>query len=181
MSLVTDIKRIEKLAAEKEGANWRFRCFLKGADMESEELDAIVHKLYESVSAQIDCQECGHCCRVMHPILKKRDIERLATCLSMSVNQFQGKYVMKDEEEGGFTFRSTPCPFLTGNSCTLYPDRPADCRSYPHLHKKEFVTRLYGVLSNCSVCPIVYNVYELLKGELHKLEDESFFEDYELD
>ena len=100
MSLVTDIKTIEKLAAEKEKANWRFRRFLKRADMESEELDAIVHKLYESVSAQIDCQECGHCCRVMHPILKKRDIERLATCLSMSVNQFQSEYLMKDEEKG---------------------------------------------------------------------------------
>ena len=67
MSLVTDIKTIERLAAEKEGANWRFRCFLKGADMGFEQLDAIVHKLYESVSAQIDFQECGHCCRVMHP------------------------------------------------------------------------------------------------------------------
>ena len=97
----------------------------------------------------------------------------------MSAHEFESEYLMKDEEEDGFTFRSTPCPFLSGNSCAVYPDRPEDCRSYPHLHKKEFATRLYGVLSNCSVCPIVYNVYELLKDELHKLGVESFFEDYE--
>ena len=168
MNLVTDIETIQKLAAEKEDANWRFRSFLKGLDMEFEELDAIVHQLYESVSAQIDCEACGLCCRVMHPILNKRDIERLADRLSLSVNEFESEYLMKDEEEDGFTFRSTPCPFLTGNSCTVYPDRPADCRSYPHLHKKDFVTRLYGVLSNCSVCPIVFNVYELLKVKLYE-------------
>jgi len=168
MRLITDIETIQKLVAEKEDANWRFRSFLKGADMEFEELDTIVHQLYELVSAQIDCEACGHCCRVMHPILKKQDIERLVARLSLMVNEFESEYLRIEEEEGGFTFRSTPCPFLTGNSCTVYSDRPADCRSYPHLHKKDFVTRLYGVLSNCSVCPIVYNVYELLKRELYE-------------
>ena len=84
MKLVTDIKLIEKLAAEKEDHNWRFRCFLKGADIDIEELDAIVHKLYNSVVEQIDCQTCGNCCRIMHPILKQSDIKRLASHLSMS-------------------------------------------------------------------------------------------------
>ncbi|MBN1676299.1 MAG: hypothetical protein JXR37_34970 [Kiritimatiellae bacterium] len=41
-----------------------------------------------------------------------------------------------------------------------------DCRSYPHLHKKPFVARLTQAYSNCSVCPIVYNVYEELKKRL---------------
>jgi len=45
----------------------------------------------------------------------------------------------------------------------VYPDRPNDCRSYPHLHKNDFVLRLWGVDDDSSVCPIVYNVYEKLK------------------
>ena len=46
------------------------------------------------------------------------------------------------------------------------PGGLADCRSYPHLHKKEIISRLMGVVFNCSVCPIVFNVYEQMKLEL---------------
>ena len=178
MKLETDIKRIEKLAAEKDDQNWRFRCFLKGADLEIEELDAIVHTLNKEVSAKIDCQSCGNCCRVMHPILKPKDIKRLASHRSVSQDEFEEQHLVKDEDDD-LTFRETPCPFLSNNSCTVYAERPDDCRSYPHLHKKGFIIRLWGVVDNCSVCPIVFNVYELLKDELHKKGVESFFEDYE--
>ena len=44
MKLVTDIKLIEKLAAEKEDHNWRFRCFLKGAD-----IDIVFHICFAEV------------------------------------------------------------------------------------------------------------------------------------
>ncbi len=54
MELVIDINEIEKLAAERKDGNWRFRTFLKGFYMEK--LDAIVHRLYEEVVSQIDCQ-----------------------------------------------------------------------------------------------------------------------------
>jgi hypothetical protein len=47
--------------------------------------------------------------------------------------------------------------------------RPNDCRLFPHLHKKGFVFRLIQVVENCSICPIVFNVFERLKQELwHK-------------
>ena len=57
--------------------------------------------------------------------------------------------------------------------------RPNDCRSYPHLHKPEFVFRLIQAVSNCSVCPISYNVFELLKQEIHARGVSSFFYEYE--
>jgi len=41
MELQTDPKTVAKLAKKREEANWRFRTFLKGIDLEVEELDAI--------------------------------------------------------------------------------------------------------------------------------------------
>jgi hypothetical protein len=49
---------VARLAEEREDANWRFRTFLKGIELEAEELDAIVHRHYEDVARQIDC--CEH-------------------------------------------------------------------------------------------------------------------------
>jgi len=163
MVIITDIKLIEKLAEERADENWRFRTYLKGYGID--ELDAIVHRHYEDVVSKIDCQACGNCCRVMHPILKQPDIERLASHLSVSENDLEGQSLVKDED-GNTTFNAQPCPFLAGKSCSVYDGRPDDCRSYPHLHKKEIIRRLMGVVFNCSVCPIVFNVYEQLKIEL---------------
>lgn len=176
--LITDLKEIKKLAALKEDENWRFRCYLKGCDIGVGKLDAIVHDLNTEVSAQIDCQTCGNCCRVMHPILQEKDIARLADHLAMSSEEFKDTYLLLDED-GDFIFRASPCPFLSDNSCTVYSARPEDCRSYPHLHKKEFVSRVSGVFANCSCCPIVYNVYEMLKDEVQGDTDDFFVDDWD--
>lgn len=163
MAIITDLQLIKKLAGEREDENWRLRATLKGFKIE--ELDTIIHRLYTDVSSQIDCQTCGNCCRVMHPILKKDDIVRLSSHLSMSQDAFEDEYLIKDQD-GDIIFRTMPCPFLSQNSCSVYQSRPNDCKSYPHLHKKEIVFRLMGVVSNYSICPIVFNVYEQLKDEL---------------
>jgi Fe-S-cluster containining protein len=57
---------------------------------------------------------------------------------------------------------------LLDNACTVYPDRPGVCRAYPTLYKEGFVRNLGITFSNCSVCPIVYNVYELVKMEIRE-------------
>lgn len=58
-----------------------------------------------------------------------------------------------------------PCPLLENDRCTRYEHRPRDCASYPHLQKDRFVSRASNTVANCSVCPIVYNVFERLKDE----------------
>jgi Fe-S-cluster containining protein len=93
------------------------------------------------------------------------DISDLAEHLKISQDEFVNQYLKKNEE-GHFIFKEEPCPFLANNSCTVYEKRPEDCRSFPHLHKPEFRSRLISVITNSASCPIVFNVYEELKRTL---------------
>jgi len=171
----TDPNNIKKISEEKWDENWEFRSFLKGLDISIEALDSIVHKLYHQVSSKIDCTKCANCCKEVSPILLRTDIRKFSKYLGISISDFQGSYLKKDDESEGYLFDETPCPFLKDNLCLNYNYRPKDCISFPHLQKDEFVFRLMGVIDNCSICPIVFNIYELLKDELwHKFNDFDF-------
>ena len=165
MEIETDLKVIKELAEKREDENWDFRRFLKGYHMDLEEMDEIVHGFYEQVIEEIDCRECGNCCRVMTPTIEEGDIERMAEGLGINHSEFENLYLKEDEGpfSEGLIFNHLPCPFLNNNLCTCYEFRPEDCRSFPHLQKDEFVFRLTGVVQNYEICPIVYNVYEMLK------------------
>jgi len=174
MKLQADPDVVARLAEEREEANWRFRSFLKGIDLEVEELDAIVHRHFEDVASRIDCCACGNCCRLLLPTLDDADVSRLAEGLATTSDEIVSQYLTRNEN-GDLTFNRRPCPFLTGNRCRVYEYRPEACRSYPHLQKADFVFRLVQAVSNCSVCPISFNVYERLKDELwhrHRQDDE---------
>lgn len=160
--------KIRQIAGEKEDENWEFRAFLKGyCKLSSKKIDRITHELYKEVSAAIDCLQCGNCCRISKPILNQTDIRRLAKKLTVSAKQFRDQYLAENmEEEKGFVFKTKPCPFLENNKCAYYASRPGVCKSFPHLHKRDFIFRLMGVIDNYAICPIVFNVYERLKGEL---------------
>lgn len=58
----TNLKTIEGTSKVKENENWIFRAFLKGYDILLEELDSIVHELFNYVASEIDCLKCGKCC-----------------------------------------------------------------------------------------------------------------------
>ena len=166
MKFETDIQKIEQLSQQREHANWAFRCFLKGSDLSVAKIDSTVHDIFRKVSAQIDCTQCGNCCKVIQPHLLAADIKRLVRQLELTTNEFRLRFLKETDEGKGFVFKIQPCPFLKENRCTVYENRPRDCRSYPHLHKREFIFRVNQAFSNCSVCPIVFNVYEGLKKAL---------------
>lgn len=56
--------------------------------------------------------------------------------------------------------------FLSGNDCTVYEARPADCGRYPHLLRGmgSIPFRMWSLVERASVCPIVYNWLEAVKG-----------------
>ena len=106
---------------------------------------------------------------VLKPCLKETEIRRLAKIDNLEISVFEDRFVEKDPLDGAKTLKNSPCKYLSGKLCTIYNDRPGDCRSFPHTHKPDFTTRSWEMIDNCSVCPIVYNVWEGLKGELWRL------------
>ena len=166
MRLETDLARIEELAKQKDDENWRFRSFLKVYDGPDGRIDSIFHDLYQRVSSAIDCRQCANCCKRIRPALSQKDIRAFAAGLRMPVDEFRARHLVPGETWGEWRFSKLPCPFLAENLCTNYEHRPRDCRSFPHLHKMDFTARLWNVVENYSICPIVFNVYEHLKEAL---------------
>lgn len=175
----TDLNKIRKLSKEKEDENWRFRSFLKTCDTPPEKIDSIVHRLYRKISSQIDCKTCANCCKEIQPVLNRKDIEKLSKGSGITVAQFKSQYLIKDNDSENYLFNKKPCPFLKANLCSCYAGRPEGCISYPHLHKTGFIFRLINVIGNCSICPIVFNVYESLKDEIRLYGNPDEFNDFD--
>ncbi len=175
MRLEKDINRIKRLSQQKDEENLGFRSFLKSSEIPGRKIDSIVQRLYNTFSSQIDCQSCANCCREIKPLVKEKDIIDMAAALKISTDSFKKQYLVNAADEGGYHFNALPCPFLEGNRCKIYNFRPEDCRSYPHLHKSHFLSRSMSVVKNCSICPIVFNVYEQLKNEIWAMDE---FDDF---
>jgi len=161
--MITDLEIIKQLGEEREKENFEFRSWLKMQD--TQKIDKIVHRLNQIYFSKINCMACGICCYVIRPLVTRKDIKRIIGHLNLSENEFKNEYTVLDDE-GDRLLKNLPCKFLENKRCSIYPYRPFDCRSYPHLHKKDFTFRLFGVIDNYSVCPIVFNVYEDLKIKL---------------
>lgn len=166
MRIEMDLGKIAELARQRENENWAFRGFLKGTDIPSSRIDRLVHELCGEVSALVDCKACANCCKAISPRLTRADIKRLAAHLGLGAAAFRARFLRDAGDGEGLVFKARPCPFLNDNACTVYEQRPGDCRSYPHLHKRGFVFRLIQAVENASVCPIVFGVYERLKRQV---------------
>jgi Fe-S-cluster containining protein len=166
MKLVRDINQIKRLMQQKEQEDWGFRTFLKTCGISAKKIDNIVHRLNEKVAPMIDCSTCCNCCKEIQPLLNEKEIAEMARGVKMTAADFKKKYIVKATDAEGYTFNTAPCPFLVNNRCSMYNFRPDACRSFPHLHKKDFTSRTISVIHNCSICPIVYNVYEKLKHKV---------------
>jgi len=162
--MLLDLKEIEYLGIRREDENFEFRSFLKCQDIDK--VDKIVHELNKYYSSKIDCTKCGNCCIALEPVINKNDLNHLSKGLKISITKVKEKYT-KIDEDGDMIFKHKPCVFLENKKCKIYSSRPSDCKSYPHLHKNEFTARLFGVIHNYSICPIVFNVYEDLKTKLN--------------
>ncbi len=129
-------------------------------------LDSIVHALHQEAFDQFDCLDCANCCSGISPIVKDKDVERLAKSQRMKATDFISQYLYMDDEDD-YVFQETPCPFLLAdNYCCVYENRPRACREYPHTDRKRFYQILKLSHKNCEVCPIVFAITD----ELCKME-----------
>ena len=118
--------------------------------------------LHEEAFSKIDCLQCAQCCKNYSPRFKTPDIKRISKVLKMRESVFIDTYLRLDED-GDYVVKSTPCPFLgADNFCSIYADRPSDCRRFPYTDEDVFLKRPAITLKNATFCPAVYYVLERL-------------------
>lgn len=128
----------------------------------------LLPELHEAATSATDCLQCAQCCKSFSPRFKTPDIKRISRVLGLRESEFIERY-LKVDEEGDYVTRSTPCPLLgADNYCSIYEDRPSDCRRFPYTDEDVLVKRTRITLENVRFCPITYRVVE---GLMEKLSD----------
>ncbi len=88
--------------------------------------------------AGLDC--FNKCCRNLNLFLYPYDVIRLKDNLDLSSNEFLDRHVDMIMREGSFypdvllsmsDNEERTCSFLTESGCSVYPDRPDSCRTFP--------------------------------------------------
>ena len=158
--LIIDLEKIKQFAAEREKENDLFRLYLKQQD--SKVIDETVHQLNDTITPQINCTACGNCCKRLMINVTKDEADKLAEHLQMNIAALKKKYI-EESQQGQMVINKIPCHFLEGTKCSIYENRFAECREFPHLHKNNFTSRLFGIMMYYAVCPIIFNVVEELK------------------
>jgi uncharacterized protein len=159
-------------------AAWEENCDLRHHlkhQMNNRLVDKLVWKHTDRIGADFDCTTCANCCKELHVGLTQADVQRLAGRLALSEEELCRKYLepatdakdAADEDQEATRWRTgRPCPFLKDNCCTVYEDRPEQCRKYPYLHAPDFVFRTLAMLDRTCLCPIVYRLFEELRKEM---------------
>ena len=164
--MILDPAELRQLAQAQAVENFRFRDFLKHRTrLGSKEVDRLVFAISEKVWKKIDCTTCGNCCREVSPKVEDNEVERLACHTGVTPAEFISKRLKRSEsgEEAPWVMRERPCPFLRDNRCTVYEQRPGNCRDYPYLDKPDFTSRTLSMIGRLSECPAVFEVWEQLK------------------
>ncbi|MBF0527899.1 MAG: YkgJ family cysteine cluster protein [Deltaproteobacteria bacterium] len=81
----------------------------------------------------------NQCCADLNLLLTPYDVLRLKNHLGLRAEDFLERHT--DPRPGDSRFPmlqlkmsdqpGRPCPFVTSNGCSVYPDRPSACRTYP--------------------------------------------------
>ena len=70
--------------------------------------ESAIHKYHDEVFDQIDCKECGLCCRNISPIFRKSDIKHICDYIGTPEKPFKEKYLMQDPDGVGFMLKKEP-------------------------------------------------------------------------
>jgi hypothetical protein len=80
----------------------------------------------------------------------------------MKEGDFVETYLLLDKDND-YVVKTSPCPFLgDDNACSIYDDRPSDCKRYPYTDEDVLLNRIPLTLKNATVCPATNYVLEKL-------------------
>jgi Fe-S-cluster containining protein len=128
-------------------------------------LDNRINALHDHYMGNMDCLECGNCCKSISPAVHDKDIERIAKYLKKKPSEVVSTYFNMDED-GDYIFPVQPCPFLgSDNYCSIYTARPKACREYPHTDRSKQHQILNITANNIAVCPVVHQIVTELRDE----------------
>ena len=160
-------RKLSFYAKKNEAQNYRFRSWLK-FHADPEELDQHFLHLHKELFEDYDCSRCRNCCKQYYGSVPKRDIERDASALGMSVSDFVAEYFKDqiDEGEQAYSTKNKPCDFLQEDgSCLLGDHKPENCKKYPFTDQPDRMGSLLSFLDTISICPVAYEIWERLKEE----------------
>ena len=84
---------------------------------------------------RFECTQCGRCCTGGHGFvwLEDADIVAIAAHLGASLDDFGRRYVRRVGDRYALLESPTDgaCVFLSGDRCSIYDARPAQCRRFP--------------------------------------------------
>jgi len=125
-------------------------------------------EIHEEAFNKVDCLSCANCCKNYSPRFKTPDIKRISKLLGLREGVFIETY-LKEDEDGDFVLQTVPCPFLgADNFCSIYEDRPSDCRRFPYTDEDVLIRRTSLTIKNSSFCPITYYTLERLIQDVPK-------------
>lgn len=165
----TNLTVMAEYAASHQQENDRFSAFIK--EFNDEEIDAKVQELDALISPTISCTDCGNCCKSLMVCLNEDEADRLARHLNMNRAHFDQTYLEKGSN-GLMIMNRMPCPFLANNKCSVYEYRFEGCKEFPALHMPHFKRRIFTTFMHYDRCPIIFNVVEALKDEMHFTKDQ---------
>src|SRR5687767_7380816 len=119
---------------------------------------------HEEAFKKVDCLSCANCCKNYSPRFKTPDIKRISKHFGLKESEFIERFLRVDED-GEFVTKTKPCPNLgADNFCSIYDERPSDCRRFPYTDEDVIIKRQQLTLKNSGFCPITYYVLEKLVG-----------------
>lgn len=152
------------LFAKKKIENESFQKFIHL--LPSKQIDFTLDVIIPEVEKEIDCTQCGNCCRQMQPGVMKDEIAVLASEKNMSVEDFMNDYMNQERGSMIYYMKARPCTFLENKMCSIYASRPSSCAQYPYIDEAQLKLYWRRVMESYKTCPIVFNTVELLKDEL---------------
>ena len=93
------------------------------------------------------CEMCGKCCHQPNITVMDGEVERIASHLKMTADDFIAEYLYRRDNLWLFR-KEGKCRFLDDeNKCSIWSERPEICRDFPYLVAK-FMSRVYLSIVN---------------------------------